>query len=112
MSTILETERTRLREFTRGDLDALAALVADPEQMTFYPRPKTREEAAEWIERTLERYRELGYGTWAIELIDGEPGLAGYSGLRPLELDDGAREIEIGWHVDKRLWGRGIATEV
>src|SRR5437870_4406345 len=34
---IAETERLRLREFTRNDLDELAAMVADPEQMRFYP---------------------------------------------------------------------------
>lgn len=47
-----------------------------------------------------------------MELVAGEPTLAGYCGIRPLELDDGTREIEIGWHVHKRLWGGGIATEV
>jgi RimJ/RimL family protein N-acetyltransferase len=111
LTTILETERLRLREFTPADLEELAAMVADPEQMTFYPRPKTREEAAAWIERNLALYRGLGYGAWAVELIDRERALAGYCGIRPLELDDGTREIEIGWHVHKRHWGEGIATE-
>jgi len=112
VSTILETERLLLREFTPNDRDELAVMVADPEQMTFYPRPKTREEAAAWIERNLALYRERGYGVWAMEPLDGGPVLAGYCGIRPLELDDGTREIEIGWHVHKRLWGEGIATEV
>jgi RimJ/RimL family protein N-acetyltransferase len=112
LATILETERLRLRQFTPHDLDEQAAMVADPEQMTFHPRPKTREEAAAWIERNLALYRERGYGVWAMELIDGGPALAGYCGIRPLELDDGTREIEVGWHVHKRLWGEGIATEV
>jgi RimJ/RimL family protein N-acetyltransferase len=112
LTTILETERLRLREFAARDLDELAAMVGDPEQMTFFPRAKTREEAADWIKRNLSLYRERGYGFWAMELVDGEPTLAGYCGIRPLELDDGTREIEIGWHVHKRLWGAGIATEV
>jgi len=111
VTTILETDRLRLREFTTQDLDELAAMVADPEQMTFYPRPKTREEAAAWIERNLALYRQRGYGIWAMELAGGGSALAGYCGIRPLELDDGTREIEIGWHVHKRLWGRGIASE-
>jgi RimJ/RimL family protein N-acetyltransferase len=41
MTPILETERMRLRQFTQDDLDELAAMVADEDQMTFYPRPKT-----------------------------------------------------------------------
>ncbi len=111
VTTILETGRLRLREFTPHDLDELAALVGDPEQMTFYPRPKTREEAAAWIERNLALYRKRGYGIWAIELTGGGRALAGYCGIRPLELDDGTREIEIGWHLHKRLWGEGLASE-
>jgi hypothetical protein len=35
--TILETERLKLREFDQDDLDELAAMVGDKEQMTFYP---------------------------------------------------------------------------
>ena len=35
------SDRLRLREFRESDLDVLATMVAEPEQMTFYPRPKT-----------------------------------------------------------------------
>ena len=35
----------RLREFRDSDLDILASMVGDAEQMRFYPRPKTRAEA-------------------------------------------------------------------
>ena len=56
MRPIVETERLRLREFGHADLDELAAMVADADQMTFYPRPKTRDEASAWIERNLDFY--------------------------------------------------------
>ncbi len=48
VAPVLETERLKLREFARDDLDELAAMVGDEEQMTFYPRPKTRGEAFAW----------------------------------------------------------------
>ena len=41
-------------------------MVADEEQMRFYPRPKTREEASAWISRNLALYEERGFGFWLI----------------------------------------------
>jgi RimJ/RimL family protein N-acetyltransferase len=106
---IAQTRRLRLREFVHGDLDELAAMVADPDQMVFYLRPKTRDEAAAWIARNLALYAEHGFGIWRLEPIRGA-GFVGYCGIRPLELE-GASEIEIGWHTNKRFWNRGLATE-
>ena len=53
MASALRTDRLRLREFRDDDLDVLAAMVGDDEQAAFYPRPKTRAEAAAWIRRNL-----------------------------------------------------------
>lgn len=106
---VLTSERLRLREFRDDDLDVLAAMVGDPEQMTFYPRPKSRDEAAAWIRLNRELYATRGFGTWLIEL-GPEASFAGYSGIRPLELEQ-VPELEIGWHVHKRFWNQGIATE-
>jgi RimJ/RimL family protein N-acetyltransferase len=109
MKVIFETERLRLREFTASDLDALAAMVADEEQMVFYPRSKTRDEASAWIDRNRTLYGEYGFGFWCLEL-SATLSFAGYCGIRPLELD-GDSEIEIGWHTQKDCWNQGIATE-
>ena len=109
MTPRCETERFVLRRFVDGDLDELAAMVADKEQMRFYPRPKTREEASAWLSRNLELYRDPGYGIWLIE-SRATSRFLGYCGIRPLALD-GAAEVEIAWHVRKTCWGRGLATE-
>jgi RimJ/RimL family protein N-acetyltransferase len=108
MTPILKTERFKLREFRQDDLDALAAMVEDEEQMRFYPRPKTRAEASAWISRNLSLYREYGFGFWFIESLPTS-GFLGYCGIRPLALE-GASEIEIGWHTKKTSWNQGIAT--
>jgi RimJ/RimL family protein N-acetyltransferase len=84
-------------------------MVADPEQMRFYPRPKTRDEARAWIEWNLGLYEELGFGTWLIE-SGADGAFAGYCGIRPLVLD-GRDELELAWHVLKAYWNRGVATE-
>jgi RimJ/RimL family protein N-acetyltransferase len=109
LTPVLETDRLKLREFSRDDLNDLAAMVADEEQMRFYPRAKTRAEASAWISRNLSLYEECGFGFWFIE-SPATSGLVGYCGIRPVDLE-GASEIEIGWHVHKTRWNQGIATE-
>jgi RimJ/RimL family protein N-acetyltransferase len=109
MTPILETQRLRLREFHQDDLDELGAMVADEDQMSFYPRPKTRDEAFAWISRNLTLYQEYGFGFWLIESLPTS-GFLGYCGIRPLAFE-GASEIEIGWHTKKAFWNQGIATE-
>jgi RimJ/RimL family protein N-acetyltransferase len=102
------SDRLRLREFRESDLDVVGTMVADPEQMTFYPRPKMRDEASAWLRRNRALHRERGFGFWLIEL-PAASRFAGYCGIRPLELEAVA-EIEIGWHVHRRSWRRGVAT--
>lgn len=108
MTPILETARLRLREFARHDLDQLAEMVADEEQIRFYPRPRTEAEASASIERNLALYESLGFGFWLIE--SGISDFLGYCGIRPLTIDK-SEEIEMGWHIRKAVWGQGIATE-
>ena len=109
MAAVLETRRLRLREFRPDDLDELAAMVADEEQMRFYPGPRTRDEARTWIRRNRSLYEEHRFGFWLIESRATSEFL-GYCGIRPLVLE-GASAIEIGWHTKKTSWNRGIATE-
>jgi RimJ/RimL family protein N-acetyltransferase len=105
----LTTERTRLREFRPDDIDALAPIFADEAMMEFYPHAFSREESAAWIARNLERYRNDGYGLWALELrATGE--LVGDCGLVTQVFPD-RKEVEIGWHVKRELWEQGLATE-
>ena len=109
MTTTLETSRLRLRTFRIEDLDELAPMVADDEQMHFYGAPRTRDDARAWIERNVDLYARNGFGFWLIESRDTSTFL-GYCGIRPLDLD-GVSVTEIGWHTKKTVWNRGIATE-
>lgn len=107
MTTILATTRMRMREYTDGDLETLAAMVTDEQQMRFYPRPKIRDEASAWVNRNLSLYREHGFGFWFMESIETAEFL-GYCGIRP---HDALAEIEMGWHTRKKFWNQGLATE-
>jgi [ribosomal protein S5]-alanine N-acetyltransferase len=109
MTVALETERLSLREMTVADLDFVAAMLADPGVMQFYPRVLSRQEAAAWIDRQLQRYAEHGHGLWlTVEKATGRP--AGQIGLMTQEVE-GLLEPEIGYLLDGQFWHRGFATE-
>lgn len=59
---IQKPPRLAFRDMVPDDLDDMAALLGDPEVMTYYPRPKTRQEAARWIDWNRGLYRVRGYG--------------------------------------------------
>jgi RimJ/RimL family protein N-acetyltransferase len=102
------TPRLRFREMTHDDLDDMAALLGDPEIMTYYPPPKTRDEALGWIDWNINNYATYGHGLWIIETHDGEfIGDCGLTVQRP----EGEPEIEVGYHVRSKFQLRGLATE-
>ena len=106
---ILETPRLRLREFSPQDGPALATVLSDAEAMRFYPTPFDQKEVEEWIERNRRRYQADGFGLWAM-ILTATGEVIGDCGLVRQLVDDTA-EIEIGYHVRRDLWGKGLATE-
>lgn len=93
---------------TVDDLDDLAALLGDPALMTYYPAPKTRNEARAYIDGNRRNYTDHGYGLWAIETLAGE--FVGDCGLTWQQIN-GRLELEVGYHVSRAQQGRGFATE-
>jgi len=111
IATPIETERLRLRPLRddRSDVEALLAVLGDPESMRFYPAPFDREATRAWIDRQLERYERDGFGLLAIEdRATGE--VIGDCGPTVQEAD-GESYVELGWHVLGSRQGQGIATE-
>lgn len=103
------TPRLAFREMTPDDLDDMAGLLGDPEVMRYYPHPKSRDEASEWIAWNRRLYREHGFGLWVLTMrATGE--FAGDCGLTPQDVD-GITEIEVGYHLRRDLQGRGLGTE-
>jgi ribosomal-protein-alanine N-acetyltransferase len=106
---VLETQRLQLREMTLADLDELHSILSDPVAMQFYPQPFDPDMTKAWIERSLRNYAAHGFGLWAVmHKEDGQ--LIGDCGLT-LQQVDGVRELEIGYHILRSYWGRGLATE-
>jgi len=112
---ILRTPRLLLREFTPEDAEALARVLSDPETMRYYPAPYDRAGVEQWISRNCRRYKDDGVGLWAMVLkstIARESGgkLIGDCGIVRQELE-GDQLYEIGYHLRRDLWGKGLATE-
>jgi [ribosomal protein S5]-alanine N-acetyltransferase len=106
---VLETKRLILREMTLHDVDDLLEVLSDPEAMQFYPQLFDRQMTQTWIERNIQRYAQHGFGLWS--LVFKENGkLIGDCGLVVQEVD-GVEEIEVGYHIRRELWGKGLATE-
>ena len=106
---VLVTERLSLREITWDDLDFLATMLGDPVVMRHYPKPHTREEAAAWLKRNLDRYANDGHGLWLVsDRKSGQP--FGQVGLVK-QIVEGVEESEIGYLIHAPFWRRGYASE-
>jgi RimJ/RimL family protein N-acetyltransferase len=106
----IETDRLILRKFQREDLQALAPILADPKVMNFSPTGvNSVEQVQERIEGFIACYKEFGFGKWAVVLRESGQ-LLGYCGIAVDQID-GKDEKELGYRLDSRYWGQGLATE-
>jgi len=105
----LMTGRLLLRPLRESDLDALAAIYADPRVTRFLDGPRTREDTSTRLGWMIAAHREQGFGLWATTLrADGT--LVGRCGILVQDVE-GAREHEIAYLLGSEWWGKGYATE-
>lgn len=109
MKVILETERLYLREMEFGDYDSLCGILQDGEVMYAYEHAFSHKEVTEWLEKNLKRYKDYGFGLWAVILKEtGE--MIGQCGLTMQDCID-RQVVEIGYLFKKSCWHKGYATE-
>ena len=106
---VIETTRLILREYSSGDFEALFEILSDAETMRHYPKPYDSEMTKAWIERNIRRYREHGFGLWAVILKEsGE--FIGDCGIT-IQNIDGEYLPEIGYHIHKKYQRQGFGSE-
>src|SRR5436190_8096080 len=106
---MIETERLLLRSFSADDLDAFASLNADPDVMRYIGdgKPQGKEQTEIRLNAVLDHWEQHGFGLFTV--LEKESGeFAGFCGLKYL---DTSSEIEVGYRLAKKFWGRGLATE-
>ena len=114
LAPILTTPRLVLRGHTAADLDATAAMWADPGVTRHIGGvPSTREESWARLLRYAGLWPLLGFGYWLVEdratgRFLGEVGFADFHRDVEPSLSDA---LEAGWVLHPAAHGRGFATE-
>ena len=105
----LTTDRLILRAFRDDDLDAYAAMCADPEVMRYIGDGKTLSRAETWrlIAFYTGHWQLRGFGLWALE----ERASGRFIGEAGLQQPEGWPGFELGWTLGRAWWGQGYATE-
>ena len=106
----IETARPRLRVFdVQGDLDAIAAALADPAVVRILPAapPRSRDQAEAILEYAVSHWQTHGFGWWAVtDRSEGRvPGWCGLNQLKDVE------EGEVLYLFDRPHWVKGFAAE-
>jgi RimJ/RimL family protein N-acetyltransferase len=109
MNIVFQTPRLLLRQFTEADAPQVLSLNSDPEIVKYvHELPLQTEEQAKkiLIDIILPQYKN-NLGRWAIHTRENNEFI-GWCGLkyRP-ELD----EIDLGYRLMQKAWGKGYATE-
>lgn len=107
---VIETARLILRNFVPGDLDELAALMANADFMRFSSGVFTREQTEGFLLERIIAPGRAGLPTLFALIVREENQLIGYCGFYHQVVDE-KDEIEIGYRIHPEYWNRGIATE-
>ncbi|MEO6612620.1 MAG: GNAT family N-acetyltransferase [Chitinophagaceae bacterium] len=109
MNVIIETKRLLLRTFTTGDAPLIYELNLDPDVIRYTGDPiKDIEQALEVLEQTIiPQYVLYNHGRWAVQV---KPGLE-FIGWCGLKTRPERNEIDLGYRLLKKAWGKGYATE-
>ena len=108
MEPVLETPRLYLRVMTPADAPHACELNSDPDVIRYTgDDPFESIEAAETFLINYKDYEKHGVGRWAV--IRKEDGAwLGWCGLKYLP-ETG--EVDLGYRLHLRYWGKGYATE-
>lgn len=106
---VLETQRLVLREMTQEDFLILCKILQDDDVMYAYEGAFSLDEVQGWLDRQIERYKEFGFGLWAVVLK--ETGIMiGQCGLSMQDCNNN-KVLEVGYLFQKEHWHHGYASE-
>ena len=106
MKVLIETERLVIRSFKDSDYKKVYEACNDPElaKMTLgIPIPYTKQNAKDWIAKVKDVYE------CAICFKDNLNCVIGCVSL--VNLSERAQRGELGYWINQKYWGQGIATE-
>lgn len=116
LKTVFETPRMVARDWNVGFAEASYEIYSDPDVTRFVSamHVKSIEEMRDRIEFIIARNENFPFGMGSYPCFLKSTGsMVGVALIKPLPDSNGKAtdQIEIGWHLAKRQWGRGYATE-
>jgi RimJ/RimL family protein N-acetyltransferase len=105
---VIETPRLRLREWRWEDIDELARFYTDPAVIEFLWE-MSREDTEEQVAYLAAHWEREGFGQWAVEQRESGKFIGRIGLLR--HVDWPGEPVEVGWTLDRTVWGEGLATE-
>jgi RimJ/RimL family protein N-acetyltransferase len=112
-SMSIETDRLRLRPIAMTDAEVMLPLHRDADMQRYFGdgHTYTPEESRTWLEWHVGMWDLEGFSFFGARL-KSDATFVGWIGLNKV-LDDPelAGCTEIGWFIDRRQWGQGLATE-
>lgn len=106
---MIETKRMILRELEEKDYDDLCEILQDEEVMYAYEHAFSKTEVDAWFHKQKERYKQDGFGLWAVILKENNK-MIGQCGLTRQQIPN-QEVIEIGYLFNKQYWHQGYAIE-
>lgn len=107
----IETNRLLLRRWRDVDREPFARMNADPAVMEHFPLRLSREESDRLVDNIEAHFESHGFGAWAAE-IRATGAFIGFIGLAVPRFQAAFTPcVEIGWRLDAKCWGKGLATE-
>ncbi len=105
----METKRLIFRKIEQSDYDNLKEIISDEETMKYYPKPYDDQGVQKWINWCQGCYKKRGFGLFAIILKENN-NFIGDCGIT-LQNINGKEVFEIGYHLNKKYWHNGYASE-
>ncbi len=115
MVSELETPRLLLRPWRESDAEEALAIYSQWEVARYLgaaPRVWTGPEDVQAAFARWASFEGPRYGVWAIVPHEvGRPVGSALLKLLPYSSGEISPDVEVGWHLDPAVWGRGYATE-
>jgi len=104
----IETDRLILRPLTLDDSENVFRYASDPDVTRYmdWSTHLSMETSREWIQLTLDQWNDQQEYTWGITFKQNWNNIVGAIGCSEM-----AFKVSFGYVLDKKHWGKGIATE-
>jgi [ribosomal protein S5]-alanine N-acetyltransferase len=108
------SERLEYRAITKADVEDWKEFFVDNDRLHFVgmkDKGTIPEMSEYWITKQLDRYKKGNYGMLAV-MLKGTETVVGQVGLLPRDDIKGVNEVEIGYSLKPKYWGKGYGTEM